>query len=169
MITYKGQKTVIGKRYFYEGQIVRYKGKIYGDQHLFDNNNGVEYILSESDLHDLQNFEVESAQLDIVGNIDDNSKLKETLIEYTKKELDLLNNLIAGKSNDIKTLNSYYQDEIEKLSFLNKYGQPKVKHNNISLEAQKSYLDDINRNVSEVSIISLLANLQDFISSNKEE
>lgn len=167
MITYKGQKTVIGKRYLYEGQIIRYQGKIYGDKHLFKSSD-LEYILSESDLNDLQSFEVESAKIDIVKNIQNNDELKNTIIDYTQKELNLLSDLIAGKSKDVASLNKLYQEEIDELLFLNKYGQPNVKNSNISLEAQQSYLNNINRNVSDTSIISLLASLQDFIASNKE-
>lgn len=163
MITYKGQPTVIGKRFLYEGQTVRYKGKIYGDKHLFEAH-GIEYIFTESELANLGTYEIES---NIVKDIKNNDKLKEVIIDYTQKELNLLNDLISGKSNDIGALNEYYQKEMDELMFLNKYDLPILKNTDISLEAQRSFLNDINRNVSDTGIVALLANLQDFIASNK--
>lgn len=162
MITYKGQKTVIGKRFIYEGQTVTYMGKIYGDKHLFESAKQ-EYILTESELEYLDEYK----ESNIVKDIKNNDKIKDVIIDYTEKELNLLNDLIVGKNKDINTLNDYYQKEIDELMFLNKYDLPKIKNTGISLEAQKSFLTDINRNVSDTGIVSLITNLQDFIASNK--
>ena len=163
MITYKGQTTVIGKRFLYEGQTVKYKGKIYGDKHLFEAN-GIEYIFTENELENLGTYKVES---NTIKDIKNNTKLKETILGYTEKELNLLSDLISGKSNDINALNDYYQKEVDDLSVLNTYDLPTLKNTGISLEAQRSFLNDINRNISETGVISLITNLRDFIASNK--
>jgi len=38
----------------------------------------------------------------------------------------------------------------------------------VTLEAQKSYLDELNRNISTKSIIAVVASLDSFIASNKK-
>ncbi len=164
MITYKGQKTVIGKRFLYENNVVTYAGKIYGDQYLFKNND-TEYILSESELTNL--FEYTPDGKASIGVIDKGNKLRDTVLTYTEKELALLNDLIAGKTDDIDALNELYQNEYDELVFLDKYVQPTPTLDTVSLEAQKSYFSDINRNISNTDIVNLLASLQNFIKSNK--
>ena len=168
MITYKGQKTVIGKRFIYEGEVLKYTGKIYGDSYNFTNDKGIEYILSESDLANLKDYELSEADSNIINNIDGKDKLKEVLIDYTEKELAMLNDLLNGKSNDINSLNALYEKELEELMFLNKYDMPTKPQDNVTLEAQKSYLDELNRNISNKNIIAILTSLQSFIASNKK-
>lgn len=163
MITYKGQKTVIGKKFIYEGEILKYIGKIYGDSYNFVNDNGIEYILSESELDILEEYSSPK-----VNDIKGNDTLKKTLIEYTERELNIINDLLAGKTKDRAALNELYEKEINDIQFLNKYDLPKNPNDNISLEAQKSYLDDLNRNISNGNIVSLLTSLNDFIASNKK-
>lgn len=167
MITYKGQKTVIGKRFLLEGQTVKYLGKIYGDKYLLEAD-GIQYILTESELDNLLEYEKDNAESNLIGNIKNNEKLKKVVIDYTEKELKLLSDLIAGKSTDIKTLNDYYQKEIDEISFLNRYDLPKTPKDNISLEAQQSFLNDVNRNVSDKNIVALISSLLDFIASNNK-
>ena len=168
MITYKGQKTVIGKKFIYEGEVLKYTGKIYGDSYNFTNQLGVEYILSESDLDNLKEYSLREEEQNIINNIPGKEKIKATIINYTEKELALINDILVGKSNDIASLNKLYQDEINALQFLNKYDPAKSIQDTISLDAQKGYLDELNRNISNKSIISILASLRDFINSNKE-
>ena len=168
MITYKGQRTVIGKRFIYEGEVIKYTGKIYGDNYNFTNKDGVEYVLSESDLANLEEYELSEADSNIINNISGKDELKKTLVEYTEKELALLNDIINGKSKDTTALNNLYQDELDKLLFLNKYDMPIKPQDNITLEAQKSYLDELNRNVSDKNIVAILTSLQSFIASNKK-
>ena len=69
MITYKGQKTVIGKKFIYEGEVLKYTGKIYGDSYNFTNSNGIEYILSESDLINLEEYSLPEADTNIIKNL----------------------------------------------------------------------------------------------------
>ena len=161
MITYKGQKTVIGKRFIYDGEILKYTGKIYGDSYGFINSNNVEYILTESDLDNLQDYGT-------INEISGKEKVKKTIIDYTEKELALLNDIIAGKSNDINALTDLYEKELSEIRFLNKYDLPKMPKDDVTLEAQKSYLDELNRNISTKSIIAVVASLDSFIASNKK-
>lgn len=168
MITYKGQRTVIGKRFIYEGEVIKYTGKIYGDQFSFISDKDVEYILSESDLIKLKEYNINGEDTNTIKDIDVDDKLRNIVLEYTKKELDLLNNLIAGKEQDINKLNALYQAEYDELKVLNKYTLINNNDSTIPLDAQLSYLKEINRNISGTNIISLLTNLQDFIESNKE-
>lgn len=154
MITYKGQKTVIGKRFIYENEILKYTGKIYGDSYGFINNNGIEYILLESDLDKLKDYDT------------DKEDLKALLINYTEQELNLINDILVGKSNNIEALNELYKKEIAELTPLNKYSISKSSQEDISLEAQKSYLTDLNRNISENNITAIIVSLQSFIDSN---
>lgn len=169
MITYKGQKTVIGKKFIYEGEVLKYTGKIYGDSYNFTNDKGIEYILSESDLTNLEEYSLPEADTNIIKNLDSKDTIKNVLIDYTEKELALLNDLIAGKSNDINALNELYSKEIADIQFLNKYDTPIANSNNISLAAQKSYLEDVNRNISSQNIVGLITNLQNFMASNNKE
>lgn len=167
MITYKGQRTVIGKRFIYEGEILKYTGKIYGDNYNFINNNGIEYILSESELSNLEDYELSEADSNIINNMTDKDTIKSIIINYTEQELALINDILVGKSNNINALNALYEKELNELMSLNKYSMPKP-NTGYSLEAQKSYLNDLNRNISSANIVSLLTNLQTFIASNKE-
>lgn len=168
MITYKGQKTVIGKRFIYEGEVIKYTGKIYGDSYNFTNSNGVEYILSESDLIKLKEFNINGEDTNTVKDVDMNNKLRNVILKYTEQELNLLSDLIAGKEKDKNKLNELYQKEYDELVFLNKYDELKNTADNISLEAQQGFLKDVNRNISSVNLITLLTSLLNFIASNKE-
>lgn len=168
MITYKGQKTVIGKRFIYEGEVIKYTGKIYGDSYNFTNNNGVEYILSESDLIKLKEYNINGEDTNTVKDVDMNNKLRDVILKYTEQELNLLSDLIAGKEKDKNKLNELYQKEYDELVFLNKYDELKSTADNISLEAQQGFLKDVNRNISSVNLITLLTSLLNFIASNKE-
>lgn len=168
MITYKGQKTVIGKRFIYEGEVIKYTGKIYGDQYSFITNKDVEYILSESDLIKLKEYNINGEDTNTVKDVDIDNKLKDVIIKYTEQELNLLSDLIAGKETDKSKLNDLYKKEYDELVFLNKYDKLKGTADNISLEAQQGYLKDVNRNVSSVNIITLLTSLLNFMASNKE-
>lgn len=168
MITYKGQKTVIGKRFIYEGEVIKYTGKIYGDSYNFTNSNGVEYILSESDLIKLKEFNINGEDTNTVKDVDMNNKLRNVILKYTEQELNLLSDLIVGKEKDKNKLNELYQKEYNELVFLNKYDELKNTANNISLEAQQGFLKDVNRNISSVNLITLLTSLLNFIASNKE-
>jgi hypothetical protein len=124
--------------------------------------------LSESDLIKLKEYNINGEDTNTVKDIDNDNKLKDIIIKYTKQELDLINDILAGKNNDINKLNSLYKQEYDELQFLNKYGISKEKQTDISLDAQKSYLDEVNRNVSGVNIVTLLVSLLNFIASNKE-
>lgn len=167
MITYKGQKTVIGKRFLLEGKTVKYLGKIYGDKHILEADN-IQYILTENELDNLLEYEKDNAESNLVKNIGNNDELKKLIISYTEKELNLLSDLISGKSDDKKALNDYYQKEVNELSVLNRYDLPKTQKDNISLEAQQSFLNDINRNVSDTNVVALISSLLDFIASNNK-
>lgn len=166
MITYKGQKTVIGKRFFYESKVITYEGKIYGDQHLFKDSD-TEYILSESELIKLKEYNINGEDTNTIKDVDNDSVLRNLILDYTDKEIDLLSDIIAGKSDDIEALNELYQNEYDELVFLNKYDLPDNGNNNVSLAMQLNYLKQVNRNISGVNIITLLASLRDFINSNK--
>lgn len=168
MITYKGQKTVIGKRFIYENEVLKYTGKIYGDSYSFVNNNGTEYILAESDLDNLKEYSLPEEKTNIIGNMDGKEKIKQTLIDYTQKELNLLNDISAGKSNDVNALTELYEKELEELRPLSKYDMSKATLENISLEAQQSFLEELNRNISNKNIVTILVNLQNYIASNKK-
>ena len=168
MITYKGQQTVIGKRFFYEGQTVKYKGKIYGDKHLFLAG-GIEYILDESDLLKLNEYNINGEDTNTIKDIDTKDILKNVILNYTEKQLNIINDILNNKDKDISKLNNLYKEEFEKLKFLNKYSLPKDRQTDISLEAQKSYLENVNRNISGVNLVTLLVSLLNFIASNKED
>lgn len=163
MITYKGNKLVIGKRFIYENEVLKYLGKIYGDSYNFSTeDNNREYILSESDLEDLKEYKIIN-EANLLAEEDENDFLKDKLIDYTKKELDLLNDLINGKSDDTSELLELYRKEYNDFRALNNSEYTSEAIDNISLEAQLYYLNSIYRNISETNIISLLANLKNYI------
>lgn len=167
MITYKGQKTVIGKHFIYEGETLTYLGKIYGDSYNFISDKQVQYILDESDLPKLKEYNINGEDTNTIKDVDTNNVLRDIILKYTEKELNLISDLLQGKTDNKEELNKLYEEEYKELSFLNKYDIPPKENSNVSLEAQQSFLKEINRNVSGVNIITLLASLQDFIVSNK--
>lgn len=163
MITYKGNKLVIGKRFIYDNEILKYIGKIYGDQYNFSTeNDNKEYILSESELDNLKDYSILN-ETNLISEEDENDFLKNKLIDYTKKELDLLNDLTNGKSEDTSELLELYKKEYNDFRALNNSEYTSEAIDNISLEAQLYYFNSIYRNISEVNIITLLANLKNYI------
>ena len=167
MITYKGQKTVIGKRFFYEDELVKYNGKIYGDQFSFMSEDNTEYILTESDLIKLKEYNINGEDTNTVKDIDNDDVLRDTILDYAEKEIALLSDLLVGKETDVNKLNEIYQNEYDDLIFLNKYELYNNRDTDIPLENQLRYFKDINRNISGVNIVELLTSLNDFINSNK--
>jgi len=166
MITYKGQKTVIGKRFIYESNIITYNGKIYGDSYLFTDKD-TEYILTESDLIKLKEYNINGEDTNTIKDVDNDNVLRDLILDYTEKEIALVSDLIVGKETDVSKLNELYQKEYDELIFLNKYDLPNSGNHTISLEKQLMYLRSVNRNISSVNIIELLTSLQNFIDSNK--
>ena len=164
MITYKGNKLVIGKRFLYENEVIKYIGKIYGDRYNFTTeNNHKEYILSESELDYLKDYKLNEANL--IKEEDKDDFLKNKLIDYTEKEIAILNNLINGKSKDTNELLELYKQEYNDFRALNNSQYTSSAIDTISLEAQLYYLNSIYRNISETNIINLLANLKNYIRS----
>lgn len=167
MITYKGNKLVIGKRFLYENEILKYTGKIYGDKYNFATDNDCkEYILSESELDKLQDYKTESMS---ISEADTDDFLKNKLIDYTKQELDILNDLINNKSQDTEKLVDLYKKEYNEFRALNNNPYTSGATDTISLEAQLYYFNSIYRNISEVNIVNLLANLKNYIRSLEKE
>jgi len=164
MITYKGNKLVIGKRFIYENEILKYIGKIYGDKYNFSTENThKEYILSESEIENLQDYKADKDNT--ISNNDENDLLKEKLIDYTEKEIAILNDLINNKSKDTQKLVDLYKEEYNDFRTLNKNEYTSQAIDTISLEAQLYYLNSIYRNISSVNVINLLANLKSYIRS----
>lgn len=164
MITYKGNKLVIGKRFLYENEVLRYIGKIYGDNYNFaTEDNNKEYILSESELSKLQDYKI------TISEADSDNFLKNKLIDYTKQELDILNDLVNNKSQDTQKLVDLYKKEYNDFRALNPNEYTASAIDTVSLEAQLYYFNSIYRNISEVNIINLLANLKNYIRSLEKE
>ena len=167
MITYKGNRLVIGKRFLYENEVLRYIGKIYGDSYNFSTeNDNKEYILSESELSKLQDYKTESMT---ISEADSDDFLKNKLIDYTKQEIDILNDLVNNKSQDTSKLVDLYKKEYNDFRALNNNQYTSGATDTVSLEAQLYYLNSIYRNISEVNIVNLLANLKNYIRSLEKE
>ena len=126
-----------------------------------------EYILTESDLIKLKEYNINGEDTNTVKDIDNDDVLRDTILDYAEKEIALLSDLLVGKETDVNKLNEIYQNEYDDLIFLNKYELYNNRDTDIPLENQLRYFKDINRNISGVNIVELLTSLNDFINSNK--
>lgn len=160
MITFKGNPLVKGKHFVYEGQTVEYQGKAFGDKHLFKLNE-TDLILDEDEALGLKTLK-EHSLLSEQENEDD---LYQIVSSYTEVQLDILNNHPSSKSLN-ELLNSF-QEEINKLKDLGvgyQVSYSKIDGNRTYLEEMMlDFLQDTQRNISDVSMPNLYAQLNNFI------
>lgn len=162
MILYKGSPLVKGKHFIYENNVIEYKGKVYGESHLFETKDKMELVLSESEALTLMPL-LEHSLLAEQDNSDD---LYQLITSYTDRQLDIAKN---SPSNKLWTeLKDSFQEEINKLSELGL--AYKVTYNKISninegylLEMIIDFLEATQRNISETSLPNIYAQLNDFI------
>ena len=162
MILYKGSPLVKGKHFVYENEVIEYKGKVYGESHLFETKANVELVLTENEALNLKPL-LEHSLLAEQDNSDD---LYQLVVSYTDKQLDIAKN---SPSNKLwRELKDSFQEELNKLSELGL--AYKVTHNKIDnadhgylLEMIIDFLEETQRNISETSLPNIYVQLHNFI------
>lgn len=161
MILHKGSPLVKGKHFIYESTTVEYKGKVYGDKHLFTLPDESELILNESEALKLQSL-LEHSLLSEQENSDD---LYQVVTSYTDKQIDIINNTASNKL--WATLQDSFQEELNKLSELGlayKTSHTKIEGNeSYILETILDFLEDTQRNISDTSLPNIYVQLDNFI------
>lgn len=171
MITYKGSNLLRGRSFLLEmdGKLnkVKYKGKVYGNQHAFDLPDGVELILTEQEVSKLEPYNIlkEHSLLEEQDNKDD---LYQIVTSYTDKQLKMIEDL---PSNKLWTeLKNSFQEELNKLADAGLAYQISFKefgdgNEQYLLEIIMDYLQEINHNISGTSMPNHYTQLSNFIYS----
>lgn len=160
MITYKGNPLVRGKHFIYEGSIVEYVGKVYGDKHLFKMNES-ELILEDPEVLNLKSL-LEHSLLAEQDNADD---LYQVVTSYTDKQLDICSKFQEPTS--WKELQDSFQSELNELSNLGL--SYTTSYNDIEgdskylLDTIQTFLKDTQRNISDTSMPNIYTQLSNFI------
>lgn len=161
MITYKGNKLLIGKRFIYENEVVSYQGKIYGNHHSFSKD-GVEFVLTEEETSNLKEYS--PILLEELDNSDD---IYQLIASYTDKQLNMINNNNSNSKDLLVNLANSFQEELNNLSSNNLA----YNHNyqiidgdeDYILDVIKNYLNDVVYNVSQTSLPTHYTQLNNFI------
>ena len=162
MILYKGSPLVKGKHFIYENEVIEYKGKVYGESHLFETKSNVELVLSENEALSLMPLLEHS----LLAEQDNANDLYQLVVSYTDRQLDIAKN---SPSNKVWTeLKDSFQEELNKLSELGlAYKVTNNKIDNISegylLEMIIDFLEETQRNISETSLPNIYVQLHSFI------
>lgn len=166
MITYKGDRLVKGKR-FMEGtsRVLTYKGKVFGDHYLFDDR-GVDIILNEYEVSKLEDYQI-LKEHSLIEEQEDSNDLYQLVTSYTDEQIKIINGPSKNMWND---LHDSFQKELNDfndrgLSYKVSYNQLGVDNPNESyiLEVIKDYLEESQRNISNISLPNHYVQLSNFI------
>lgn len=160
MITYKGSKLVIGKRFIIEGELNTYQGKIFGNMHKFVNKNNQETILTEQEANSLNQYKLnEHSLLSEQDNADD---LKQLVISYTDKQLKLCE---EKPTNIYQLLLNSFKEEIEKLQEQGLAYQVSYRELGTKdlLQQIQSFLKDTQHNISDTSMPNIYVQLNNYV------
>lgn len=166
MITYKGSPLVKGKHFLLEtdkGDIkVRYEGKVYGTHHLLKSDSH-DYVLSEEEVSNLKSYILKEHSL--LEEQDNSEDLYQLATSYTDDQLNIIYNT---PSKDLwSKLQDSFQEELNKLTELGlayDTGYSKIEGNSqYLLEVIMDYLQETQRNISNISLPNHYAQLTNFI------
>lgn len=164
MITYKGNKLVVGKHFIYEGDVIEYKGKVFGNMHQFDSN-GTQIVMTEQEANNLKGYKLNEHSL--LAEQDNSEELYQVITSYTDNQLNIIEN---GPSNKLwEDLLNSMKEEVNKLSELGLAYETSIN----PIDGNKSYLQelimdflqDTQRNISNTSLPNIYTQLNNFIYS----
>lgn len=160
MITYKGSKLVIGKRFIIEGELGMYQGKVFGNMHRFITKDSQEIILTEQEANQLEQFRLNEHSL--LSEQDNAEDLRQIIISYTDKQL----NICKDKPTNVyHLLLSSFKEEIDKLQeqgMTYQVSYRELSSNNL-LDQIESFLKDTQHNISDTSMPNIYVTLNNYI------
>ena len=161
MILYKGNTLVEGKHFIYENEllvnkVVTYTGKAYGNFYLFKDPDGLDIVLSESELNSLKLYEHST-----VAESDEVDDLRALLVAYFEKGLSILN---SNKDvvNKLITYFTEFKNHLDDMHYTYVYSINEMDLGSL-LSIIRSYLEQGVLNISDVSMPNLYETINSFI------